>query len=270
MNFDGDCRVLALGLMGGVAAHWLMCHFNKVESPEQSLLSDDLNRKSEEAVLRPTRKTLRLFLIRHGESKMNLQPGLVCGRSNPTPLSAKGRHQSTALGERFKRSNIVFDATYTSTAARAIDTAVLAAEHGCSGGRQLIHTPALLELSMGGFVGQPRQAVYTDDVMAKIEADSINFRPTGCEPDGTPGESQYECEQRVWKFIHEKILANSKDEPSGEEPKVACFMHGLAIRCFLRAVLGASTVAAMHMEHANTAITEVGEKCMVASSVWQH
>ena len=70
---------------------------------------------------------------------------------------------------------------------------------------------------MGSFVGCKREDVYTDQVMAQIKADPINFRPPGYEIDGSAcaqgesvvsqegqgarGESQMDVENRVTSFV---------------------------------------------------------------------
>ncbi len=73
----------------------------------------------------PSKPVVRLLLIRHAESEINLQPHLIVGQSNSSELTPLGRLQAAALGDELKRSGVVFDQVHTSTAKRAIDTAKL-------------------------------------------------------------------------------------------------------------------------------------------------
>ena len=43
---------------------------------------------------------LRLTFIRHAQSEMNLKTHLVCGRSNHSPLTEKGRQQALLAADR--------------------------------------------------------------------------------------------------------------------------------------------------------------------------
>lgn len=56
-----------------------------------------------------------LFMIRHGQASF--------GQANYDELSELGRHQSRILGERLLHSGVRFDAVYSGTLARQIDTA---------------------------------------------------------------------------------------------------------------------------------------------------
>ena len=229
----------------------------RIAAPELALLEMDVGLRAREANERKRRRKVRFIIIRHGESEMNLQPGVVGGRSNDTPLSAEGRKQAEALGTRIKREKLHFDEVYSSTAVRAIDTALLSGVDP----KYLVKSPAILEISMGGYVGKPREDVYTSEVMTQINANCIGFRPPGNEPDGdhTPGESQLDVEERVGAFIDSllKPQIEQQSQSSSGDRTIALYMQGMAIRCFLRRVLGASSTAAVHMTINNTSITEL-------------
>jgi len=67
-------------------------------------------------------------------------------------------------------------------------------------------------------------------------------------------------EERVAEFV-DSLLAcrnNIAQEPKPDEiPKIAIFMHGVAIRCYLRRILGGSTTAAIHLHSDNVSISEL-------------
>lgn len=66
-----------------------------------------------------TEPTLRLLLIRHGETDWSRE-GRFCGRSDP-PLNETGIRQAQRLAERLQKKNLVIG--YTSPARRACQTA---------------------------------------------------------------------------------------------------------------------------------------------------
>jgi len=65
-------------------------------------------------------ETLKLVLVRHGESTWN-QENKFTGWYD-CPLSDKGHHEAEAAGKLLKEENFKFDAAYTSMQQRAIRT----------------------------------------------------------------------------------------------------------------------------------------------------
>ena len=92
---------------------------------------------------------LDLYLIRHAESEMNHEGDLIGGRSNETPLSKKGMRQASLLGKRLKNSGIVWNEIYSSTARRAVETAIGVGEQVEYSLDDIVKTPELLELDQG-------------------------------------------------------------------------------------------------------------------------
>lgn len=70
---------------------------------------------------------ISLYLIRHGESEMNLDErrGLVGGRCSSSPLTQKGSEEARKLGSYLGRRGKKFDYVFSSTAVRALNTAKL-------------------------------------------------------------------------------------------------------------------------------------------------
>jgi broad specificity phosphatase PhoE len=195
---------------------------------------------------------------------MNVQPGLVCGRSNSVPLTGKGELEAAACGKRLKKMYPEgFDEIYASTADRAEQTAKIAlGEMGKTPEdveSELKLSEQVLEICMGNWTGQDRKKVYSEDVMAEIDRDLLFHRPPGvsAEDSGAAGESQFDTEQRVAEFC-DSIVAGGAGRKDGAV--AAVFMHGLAIRCFVRRVLGAAPLAALHTNTSNTSITELQYK----------
>ena len=132
---------------------------------------------------------LRVFLFRHGQSHANTQSSLISGRQIESPLTDLGERQAQALGRYLARKGLPqFDLCYSSTAVRTKGTAQNAlSQLPYDSMKDLIETDRLLEIDMGEWVGRPRETIYTDEVLAQINADPWNFHPP-------KGESQKQVE----------------------------------------------------------------------------
>jgi len=236
------------------------------KTPEEKLFQLDLAFIRQERVERANRCSLKLYLIRHGQSEMNLRTDLVCGRSNSTRLTEKGRAQAIALGRRFAAQKLRFDEVYSSTAKRAKETAEIACKAMGFETSKVLLSDQILELCQGEFTQQPREKVYVKERLKKIIEESIFYRPPGFDlTDLTPGakpprgESQYDVEERVSKFINGFLNSRKLQKKVVSEGRktVAVFMHGFAIRCFLRRVLQAGLGFSRHVSMSNTGISEL-------------
>ena len=108
---------------------------------------------------------VRLLLVRHAESELNVLPHILGGQHNHVPLTRKGVHQATLLGHRLKFDKIDFDHVYTSTAVRAKMTAKIALETaGLKEKTNVSHSETLLEQTQGEWEGKDRADVYTPEV----------------------------------------------------------------------------------------------------------
>lgn len=232
----------------------------------EELLARDSAEEARERAERPRRRPLRLLLIRHGESAMNVRPDLIGGRSNSAPLTARGAEQAVALGRRLQAAGVRLDRVFSSPAVRARATADLAlVQMGLDPPALVVEVPDVLEICQGEWTGRPREEVYDAGFLARVESERLFLRPPGVSeadalPGGAPppGESQWDVECRFAAFV-DQLLAPPEGPAAAEVPAetVAIFTHGVAIRCFLRRVLGASTTAAMHCHTANTSIAEL-------------
>jgi len=244
------CLVLSSGV-------WLHNNRSQFATPRYRLLLHDEAVGTAETERRkrlPPNSKVRLLLIRHGQSEANTKPGTVCGRSNSIPLSEKGRKQAQLLGQRLAKEEFKADKIFVSSAKRAQETAQLVYAEMAEE-KEFEVVDEVLEISMGGFTGMDREKAYTTAVMDKIDAETVFFRPPGVSPDdGEPGESQFEVEQRMHRFVEQRVLSLSRENTT---TTVAVFGHGLATRCFLRGILGASDTAAVHSGMENTGVTEL-------------
>lgn len=191
---------------------------------------------------------LDVYLIRHAESKSNLDHHLIGGRSNETPLSPLGGFQALWLGERLRNENIKFDQIYSSTAVRTQQTAKIVCDRISYPLENIISSEKLLELDQGEWQGQSRDKIYTSETLAKINKDNWNFTPPH-------GESQRNVEERMYSWVEENLL--TQYQTGKTNLTTAIFTHGLAIKCLLRGILGSNPAMTYKIVLDNTSITKV-------------
>ena len=120
-----------------------------------------------------TRRSVKLFLIRHGESEMNTSPELICGRSNSSELTNRGWEEALALGTRLKKLGVQPDEIYSSPAVRTIQTANITLEQmGLT--EKPVERPELQEISMGEWTG-PLGGECNHSGFYPWDSDSLSF-----------------------------------------------------------------------------------------------
>ena len=222
-------------------------------SKRELLYSSDKTIAEKEFTNRQDCRFVNFTIIRHGESDMNTMRGRICGRSKNTQLTEKGRRQAEVVGHRLKRKVGKFDEAYCSPLERARETGEIAL-FAMDDSVELVESRNLEELSMGSWTGLSRDAVYIPEIVEDITRQGPFHRPPGVDEDNVPGESQIDVEERVAAFMDDII---QKKDGRKDNAKVVIFTHGIAIRCFLRRILGAGPLAALHLDLGNTSITEV-------------
>jgi len=230
-----------------------------------------------------TQSCVRVILIRHAESAMNTAPHLIGGQSNAAPLTSNGERQSSRLGARLKIDQLRFDAVYTSTAVRAVETARLMMENAGMKGAimqhqdntgdvsesvsssspspsppssdanviPIIRTPLLLEQSQGSWEGQPRKAVYTDEVKKQMLDLHIDFR-------SSDGESLRMAGERAANFLQPEI--DKWRKMSEEQNRMTCIgvvSHGGCIRSLLHHWVGLDPRYTWLVSVDNTSMSEL-------------
>ena len=174
------------------------------------LLSWDEHCRRADAAARAAgqRRSVRVLLVRHGQSMANVRPELVGGRDVSSPLSSVGETQAKMLGERLKREGERPSRVFASHAVRAQRTAELAcATAGITAGIEIETEPRVVEFSQGALEKQRREDVYREGgtVMREIARDACFFRPPGHSPDGDRGESQHDVEMRFAEWMNEVL-----------------------------------------------------------------
>lgn len=163
----------------------------------------------------------RLYTVRHGESEMNLRADVIGGRSNHVELTEKGIRQAKAFGQWLADSPIRPDIVYFSPAVRTIQTMNFALE-AAEIDVECIVDDRLQELSQGVKEGADRKATYTDEVVAQIKKELLDFK-------FDEGESIAMVMERMMDFAHD-ITAKHPQKT------IMVFGHGFAIRALAGAI----------------------------------
>ena len=175
--------------------------------------------------------TLRLFLVRHGQTDGNAE-----GRSQglrDVPLNERGRQQAAAIGEHLSERPLV--AVYASPLLRSLATAeAIATPHGLDVQRD----PRLAELDHGlldGLTGEDLRRDYADFLAEWRDGDPADLVMPG-------GESMRDAQRRM-------IAATEEIASRWPDGEVAVVSHNLATRAFLCYALGAPLVTFRRFRH---------------------
>ncbi|GAX14626.1 fructose-2,6-bisphosphatase [Fistulifera solaris] len=190
------------------------------------------------------RLSLRLYLIRHGETESNVQK-IVIGQSD-SPLTVKGVEQAKALGEQLAESNRSFWRIYSSDLPRAQHTAQLIIDKH-SPILPVRFKPRLRELARGAREGLPK-------VLSEMEAFSERERLGIMDPIPlfeTPGEGwsrvsdwldevMEDAAQESGYVVPDNSDNDSKDTPNDGDKvlNVLVISHSGLLRIFLERLLG--------------------------------
>lgn len=141
---------------------------------------------------------LNLYLVRHGQTEWNVQKRMQ--RWENSNLTELGKRNAIALGEKLK--TVTFDAVYTSTSERTIETAKLII------GKQNLHIELdknLREIFLGEWEGKTHE-----ELKALYPGQYNNFweRPSDYKPFN--GETFEELNKRVIVVL-QNIISNHKE-----------------------------------------------------------
>ncbi len=173
-----------------------------------------------------------LYLIRHGQSESNAQPGLLAGVSADSDLTRKGEEQARRLGARFAAEGVSFDRIYSSTYQRAIRTArIMLTAMGLSE-TNVPEVHALREHEgPEDWRGKRMEEVFTPELRAYMAAKASDYKPLG-------GESVREVERRVSAWLEDELIYNQELVSRPVSMTVGIVGHGTATRCLMRYILG--------------------------------
>jgi 2,3-bisphosphoglycerate-dependent phosphoglycerate mutase len=169
-----------------------------------------------------------LVLVRHGQSEWNLK-NLFTGWKD-VDLTAQGRDEAHAAGQKLKAKGLAFDLAYTSALKRAQNTLSIILEELGQTGLPTARDQALNERDYGDLTG-----LNKDDARQKWGEDQVHIwrRSYDVAPPG--GESLKDTLARALPYYMKHI---QPDVLSGKRVIVAA--HGNSLRALIMAIEGLS------------------------------
>jgi broad specificity phosphatase PhoE len=176
-----------------------------------------------------------LSLIRHGQSEINIKPDIM-GQRADVQLTDVGRRQARALHNKFVLDGNYFDKIYSSDYTRALNTAQIVRGESS---QEIILAEPLREYDAGDWTNASRKETLNDQMKLRMGYLHHGFLPPS-------GESMTQVERRASRWLEETILYNkemaelSAWKKENEHPplNIACFSHGMTIKCLLHYVMG--------------------------------
>ena len=182
------------------------------------------------------------YFVRHGQTEYN-RKGIVQGRKIDSVLNATGRAQARKLARRL--AGVSFDALYSSTMRRAVETADALAEPHPETPRFALED--LEEMSWGAYEGQPA----TDEVLRAFDAIKEKWRAGDFDCAVEGGESVRGVQQRALRALDH--IAEKH-----EGGTVLVVAHGRFLRILIATLLEDYGLERMHeVKHTNTAVNRL-------------
>ena len=193
-----------------------------------------------------------LYLIRHGQSEVNIQPDMV-GQSGESRLTDKGKDQAALLGERlFRKEKLSADYVFSSDYRRAAETCSIATSF-----HPIVVAPSyhaeLREYSAGDWTGGSRKEIYNTLTLLRMAAMNNGFLPPN-------GESMHQVERRASRWLEDTVLYNEefiRKAALGDKPNVFVFSHGMTIKCLLHYIMGFDQSFTWKVTLENTSISKL-------------
>ena len=177
----------------------------------------------------------QIIIVRHGQTEWNIKK--IRQGHLDSPLTAKGRVQARALGERLAREK--FTAIYSSDLGRAVNTA---AEVAKVTGHEIVTDTRLRERHLGIF-----QGLNGEEIETKFPEERRLFRTSGPDYVIPGGESMRQMVARNVAYLSE--LAEKHDGES-----VLVVTHGGVVSGFFRHTLEIPLEAPRRFEFVNAGI----------------
>lgn len=196
---------------------------------------------------------LDLYLIRHGESAGNTRDPRAPFDPDPD-LTERGRAQMTLLGRRLQADGVVFNAVYSSSLKRAVESADVML--GAMGAAPLFErVRALDELRVATRGGQPYDQRLSEQEQKSYERAGAWWVYGEQAGDGV--ESERLLQRRVMGWIEDRLLNGSREATSSGNRVVALVMHGGSIRTALQSILGFDSAYLRRFQIDNASISRM-------------
>ena len=218
-------------------------------------------------------KTLELYLVRHGKTVFNTT-GRLQGWSD-SPLTPEGCQVAENLGRGLEQQRITFDAAFSSTSPRAVDTARLILNHSGQAGLPLASLPDLREYCFGGFEGELTPIVHEKIIAHRGLPDTESWLAAyrhgkhnliiesvhALDPLGL-AETEAQFTARLQQGLNELITR------APHNGRVLLVSHGIAITAILKMIDAQSTlyqsvpnasVSRLHHQNGRWVIQSIGD-----------
>lgn len=218
-------------------------------------------------------KTLELYLVRHGKTVFNTT-GRLQGWSD-SPLTPEGCQVAENLGRGLEQQRITFDAAFSSTSPRAVDTARLILNHSGQADLPLASLPDLREYCFGGFEGELTPIVHEKIIAHRGLPDTESWLAAyrhgkhnliiesvhALDPLGL-AETEAQFTARLQQGLNELITR------APHNGRVLLVSHGIAITAILKMIDAQSTlyqsvpnasVSRLHYQNGMWAIQSIGD-----------
>ena len=218
-------------------------------------------------------KTLELYLVRHGKTVFNTT-GRLQGWSD-SPLTPEGCQVAENLGRALEQQRITFDAAFSSTSPRAVDTARLILNHSGQADLPLASLPDLREYCFGGFEGELTPIVHEKIIAHRGLPDTESWLAAyrhgkhnliiesvhALDPLGL-AETEAQFTARLQQGLNELITR------APHNGRVLLVSHGIAITAILKMIDAQSTlyqsvpnasVSRLHHQNGMWAIQSIGD-----------
>jgi broad specificity phosphatase PhoE len=218
-------------------------------------------------------KTLELYLVRHGKTVFNTT-GRLQGWSD-SPLTPEGCQVAENLGRALAQQRITFDAAFSSTSPRAVDTARLILNHSGQADLPLASLPDLREYCFGGFEGELTPIVHEKIIAHRGLPDTESWLAAyrhgkhnliiesvhALDPLGL-AETEAQFTARLQQGLNELITR------APHNGRVLLVSHGIAITAILKMIDAQSTlyqsvpnasVSRLHYQNGMWAIQSIGD-----------
>ena len=218
-------------------------------------------------------KTLELYLVRHGKTVFNTT-GRLQGWSD-SPLTPEGCQVAENLGRALAQQRITFDAAFSSTSPRAVDTARLILNHSGQADLPLASLPDLREYCFGGFEGELTPIVHEKIIAHRGLPDTESWLAAyrhgkhnliiesvhALDPLGL-AETEAQFTARLQQGLNELITR------APHNGRVLLVSHGIAITAILKMIDAQSilyqsvpnaSVSRLHYQNGMWAIQSIGD-----------
>ena len=172
-----------------------------------------------------------LYFIRHGESKTNVESKYAAHMDFNSALTQTGQTQAKLLGKRLKKEKIHFDAIYSSSFIRTLETTEIMLENMDIPDQNFHVVHDIIEQQHPGWRGKLKKDINSSWDALDDKGMGMDYIPPG-------GESLKQVERRMATWIENEILTNSKYLNKNHPMKIAVIGHGQSLQALFHYIMG--------------------------------